>query len=224
MDNPVGVTEGADPTVNKNWVPWVKSGKPAILITKRPDLLVLMVEPKDNIIIHCTITGLGSSVIEPGIPPLQDSLPYYHLLVKAFGKDRVVLRIDPIIPNLEPLASLKSLAKEAEGRVRVSFMDLYPHVRERLSKEGIALGWSTFHAPLEERLAIWKYLGKPEVCAEPGLPNTPCVSELDCKILGVKPNSYLRGQRKECGCLANKIEICKRPPKCTYGCLYCYWK
>jgi hypothetical protein len=39
MNNQIGITEGADPTVNLKWQEWVNDGKPAILITKRPDLL-----------------------------------------------------------------------------------------------------------------------------------------------------------------------------------------
>ncbi len=222
--NLIGITERADPTVNFKWVPWIRSGKPAILITKRPDILVEFVQPSDNIIIHCTITGLGGTPIEPKIPFAIDCLVAYHTLCKQFGKDRIVLRIDPIIPELEAIQNLTLLVKEAESRIRISFLDLYPHVKERFAQKGISLRRDTFHAPYEDRLHIWEALGNPEVCAEPNLPCTPCVSEKDCEILDVIPATKTKGQRKLCGCLANKVELCQWPPKCTYGCLYCYWK
>jgi hypothetical protein len=108
--------------------------------------------------------------------------------------------------------------------VRISFVDLYPHVKERFKNAKIELPFDTFHMPLDVRMKAWKELGEPEVCCEPDMENVPCVSQLDCEILGVEPSNKLKKQRSLCGCLANKVELCTQPPKCTYGCLYCYWK
>lgn len=221
--NRIGITERADPTVNTKWQPWVYKGKPAILITKMPRILLPLLTGKENIIIHCTITGLGGTLIEPNIDPTDTSLGYYHKFCNTFGKDRVILRIDPIVHWKDFTYELKRIASEAEGRLRISFVDQYPHVSMRFLDAGSIPPQHTFHKPLGERLMIWEELGKPEVCAEPGLPSTPCVSEIDCKILGVKPSRSLKGQRLECKCLANKFELCTWPPKCSYRCLYCYW-
>jgi len=182
-----------------------------------------MLDKADNVIVHCTITLMGGSILEPNIPKPEKAMADYHKVCSFLGSERVVLRIDPII-EIKGIEALKTLASEAEGRVRVSFLDLYPHVRRRLEKAGISTGERTFHLPVLERINAWRELGKPEVCAEPGLPSTPCVSKVDCEILGVKPSTKLKGQRRECKCLANKVELCHWPPKCTYGCLYCYWK
>ncbi|MBU1173324.1 MAG: DUF1848 family protein [Proteobacteria bacterium] len=224
--NLIGITERTDPTANLNWRSWVKEGKPAILITKRPDILVSMIDNKDNIIVHCTITGLGNTLVEPHIPPpWSGPLDGYHSLCRKLGKDKVVLRIDPIIPNMEPLMlSLEDLTKEAEGRIRISFMDLYPHVQARFNRAGIKLPYTEFHAPFKDRYRIWKELGEPEVCSEPGLPSIPCISEEDCKVLRVTPSTRRKEQRYLCNCLANKTELLPNSPKCLYGCLYCYWK
>lgn len=221
--NLIGITERADPTVNFKWQEWVKEGKPAILITKNPKLLLPILNKSDNVIVHCTITLMGGSKLEPKIPGPLESTSYYHKICNYLGSERVVLRVDPIIDGTS-LNSLKELVSEAEGRVRISFLDLYPHSRKRLEKAGIEVPRKLFHMPYLDRLSIWKELGKPEVCGEPGLPSIPCVSKLDCDILGVKPSAKLKGQRKECSCLANKTELCTWPPRCTYGCLYCYWK
>jgi DNA repair photolyase len=220
--NKIGITERADPTVHPGWEAWVREGKPAILITKMPRLLYPMLEGNENIIVHCTITGLGGISVEPKIDPPSTSIVYYHLLCKLLGNERVVLRLDPLLSDVSDETYL-SLVQEAKGRVRISFLDLYPHVRGRLSQAG-GTSQNTFHQPLTERVRLWELLGKPEVCGEPGLPSLACVSKRDCEILGVKPSTTPKGQRKFCECLANKTELCLWPPKCTYGCLYCYWK
>ena len=225
----IGVTERADPTINKKWMEWVWEGNPAILITKMPRLLYTDLEGNENAIIHCTITGLGGTKIEPGIDTPEVSLQAYNNICDLFGEEKVVLRIDPIIPELQwdtiefpsYLECIKNLSKKSRGRTRISFMDNYPHVRERFSKKGLTINQS-FHSPIEIRRKIWKELGEPEVCGEPGLPVTPCVSKIDCEILKVEPSNYKHGQRNVCACLGNKIELCMELPRCTYGCLYCY--
>lgn len=223
--NQIGITERVDPTINLKWVSWVQAEKPAILITKMPRLLLPLLNGEENIIVHCTITGLGGGLVEPKIDPWTISLEYYHYLCNLLGPERVVLRIDPIVyRDYWKEDVLKLLVKGAEGRVRISFLDLYHHVEERFKDANLSLPQEHFHKPLNERLDIWNKLGQPEICGEPGMPNTPCVSLLDCEILGVKPSSTLKGQRRDCGCLANKTELCPWPPKCTYECLYCYWK
>jgi len=220
----IGITERADPTVNLKWRAWAAEGNPAILVTKMPRLLYSMIGGCKNIIVHCTITGLGGTAIEPKIDPADISLEYYHRLCDHLGKERVVLRIDPIVHWEDFQSELKRIAGEAEDRLRISFVDMYFHSRNRFLRAGLVLPQETFHKPLEERKRIWEELGRPEVCGEPGLPSIPCVSKLDCEILGVKPIPALKGQRRACGCLANKVELCTWPPRCTYGCLYCYWK
>ncbi len=228
MNNLIGVTERADPTINKNWIPWVEKGKPAILITKMPRLLLPELRKLDspNVIVHCTITGMGSTLLEPNIDKSEVSIDAYVQMCVLLGSDRVVLRVDPIFNPLHSTVYagiLGELEGARVGRMRISFLDLYPHVIKRLGNR-IDIGQRTFHLPLGIRLLVWEYLGRPEVCAEPGLTSTPCVSDLDCIVLGVNPSECFKGQRRECRCLANKTELCRPPPKCTYGCLYCYWK
>ena len=224
MNNHIGITEKADPTINYRWMKWVQLGKPAIIVTKMPRLLYPMISKEYNIIVHCTITGLGNTVLEPNIDTPETSLDYYHKLCKLLGKDRIVLRVDPIVYWNNFSSTVKEIVKESEGRTRISFLDLYNHTSERLTKAGVTITQKTFHKPLKERIEIWKELGKPETCSEPGLPPTPCISGIDCKILMVEPSELRKGQRYSCQCLSNKTELCLPPPRCTYGCLYCYWK
>ena len=216
----IGITEHCDPTVDLQWVKWVNKNRPAIIITKNPVRLISLINSKMNIIIHSTITGLGGTVFEPNIPPYQESLIAYHQISNLIGKNRVVLRIDPIIDNLD-IMFYQDLIKESEGRVRISFLDLYPHVLRRFKDNEIKFKRTEFHLPLRDRVLIWELLNKPEICGELDMDVTPCVSELDCKILGVNPYGY-KGQRFACACLGNKRELLTM--KCTYNCLYCYWK
>jgi hypothetical protein len=230
INNYIGITERGDPSLDLGWMPWVQEGKPAILITKNPGklLAIFLKNPAEskqyNIIIHATITGMGGSLIEPNVPPRQESLIAYKKLIDFFVPERVVLRIDPIIPTESGIELAKHVIVEKDDtRVRISFIDLYPHVQKRFKDLGIILPWNTFHAPLDVRKTVWEELGSPEICGEPGFECTGCVSELDCRILNVDPLDFNKGQRKYCACLANKKELLTQKKRCPNLCTYCYW-
>lgn len=230
--NEIGITERGDAALDLGWLPWVREGKPAILITKDPGTLLkeLMQQGKEylpgkfNVIVHATITGLGGSVFEPNVPDKFAALTAYKQLVCAYGIDRVVLRIDPIIPTGKGILLAKSVLnlKEPNGRVRISFIDQYPHSKARLKAAGISLPWDTFHAPLKARKEAYEELGRPEICGEPDFACTGCISEQDCKTLGVVPEG-VGHQRKFCACLMNKKELLNSKQPCSHKCVYCYW-
>lgn len=235
MIEKIGITEQGDPVFDLSWLPWVKSGKPAILITKDPYTLYNMIESLDcklNIIIHCTITGNGGSDIEPNVSNYKRSIDGLVKFVKLFGKDRVVLRIDPILPNNEfiersknVLDSVKNILGDEMCRVRISFYDNYKHSEKRFTELGIQLDQKSFNLPIEQRKEIWKYFEYPDICGEQGMPSTPCLSKYDCDILGVKPGNKTGRQRFVCECLSNKIELLKRTGhQCEHRCAYCYLK
>lgn len=232
----IGITERGDAALNTKWIPWVVCKRPAILITKDPSRLFNIINAGEssqdyNIIIHCTITGNGGTDMEPYVPDYKTSLQGYRKFVEKYGKDRVVLRIDPII-HLEPYIdnSLKVLeeAKLMMGdnmtRVRISFMDNYEHVKERMIKNGQIPFDFSFNAPLRTRISIWEKMGKPLLCGEKDMPSVGCISETDCQILNVEPDTKTTGQRKACQCLNNKLELLNTPQQCEHNCVYCYWK
>lgn len=221
----IGITERGDAALDLSWIPWVKSGKPAILITKDPAKLLPHVTPQDNVIIHCTITGLGASLIEPNVPTWDSAIIAYHKLVKDFGPDRIVLRIDPILIPIKSVAI--KVWQQKMGRVRISFLDGYQHVRTRWAKHPILdnnLLPKDFHYPLAERIACWNEMNQPEVCGEPGMKCTGCVSAKDLEVLGVRQVTGLGHQRPACACLSLKHELLTSRQRCPHGCLYCYWK
>lgn len=227
----VGITERGDASTNLKWMPWVESGKPAILITKNPVKLYDKVKKENNIIIHCTITGNGGTIMEPHVIPYVEALDGYYRLVDVFGRNRIVLRIDPIIPVEEYLSNsfqVLNLARKTLGnnmtRIRISFVDNYPHVKERMMKLGMTPFSFGFDAPLEKRIDIWRQMGCPSICGENGMPSTGCISKFDCDVLGVNPEHQISKQRSSCACLGNKYELLNSPERCQHKCVYCFWK
>ncbi|HCW08197.1 MAG TPA: hypothetical protein DGG95_12625 [Cytophagales bacterium] len=231
----IGITERGDPAFDRSWVQWVRDGKPAIIISKHPLVIYDVLRKIDavNVIVHCTITGMGGTVLEPNVPQIKEAIEGYHKLIKNYGSSRVVLRIDPIVPTKKGEAIaldvlkmgniLREMRKQDYMRVRISFLDLYPHVKERLLQAGLGLPDYDFHAPLEVRNRIWEKMGKPEVCGEPDLPSTGCISKIDLELLGIKEETREGKQRPTCACAGNKFELLKSKKHCPSGCLYCYW-
>ena len=231
----IGITERGDAAVSTEWTSWVYSNKPSILITKDPMTLYEMLAAHQelclfpeslNIIVHCTITGHGGSVLEPGAPKPEHALNGYRKLIELLGATRVILRIDPILIGY---AGGVELAQEIfqyrmGTRVRISFLDNYPHVKKRFMLAGLNPLPYDFHADLTERQRVAALFPEAEICGEPGFTCTGCVSETDCQILGVEPDTAPAGQRTACRCLANKIELLNNRHLCPHGCLYCYWK
>ncbi len=234
MIQKIGITERGDPALDKRWIPWVREGKPAILITKAPGVLASMLQepemPREpNIIVHATITGYGGTVLEPHVPVMEHSFAGYKALIDFLGSDRVVLRVDPIILTQKGLALAERTIIDVKkinpaSRVRISFLDMYDHVKQRFTDAGLPLPQETFHAPQQQRWNAWKNLGEPELCGEPGMPNIPCISAKDCEILGVQPVLGEFQQRKTCGCLGNKHELLTNRYRCPHSCLYCFWR
>jgi DNA repair photolyase len=201
-----------------------------IVITKDARLLLGTDWPAE-MMAHCTITGLGGSALEPRVPPPAETIPAYHALVERYGPERVVLRIDPVVPMGAWIGASKDVAREARGRVRISFLDAYAHVRDRFRAHGIPPPpWLGFHAPQTVREHYYEELcmiagTRIEVCAEPGLPCSGCVGGRDLAAMGLPGTGDPAGyQRPACQCLAEKTEVLTRRAPCPFLCVYCYWK
>ena len=238
----IGITERGDASVHFNeWVPKLSSVDGAILITKDPQTLLDRINDFDHgkCIIHCTITGWGGTIFEPGVPDVGSSFAAYLNLAHLLGPEKVVLRIDPIILTGNGIAvnGAINLVKFSVSRVRVSFMDMYKHVATRLERHPyicndlFSIYDGNFHIPLEKRKEILGELEKVskydiEVCGEPGMKCTGCISFRDLKALGLKDpgtNSTSR-QRNSCACLNYKTELLTHRSPCKHNCIYCYWR
>ena len=242
-----GTTEISDPSFHLEIFDNLYAGN--LIITKRltDKLIDKIVENKEKIILHCTVTGMGGSKIEPLVPKKEWSYQQVKKLIdKGFPVKQIVLRVDPIVPaekGVETAISVIELFRDLGiKRVRISFLDMYEHVKERFKNENIKLPYNTFHADEDNR---WKAFSKIfevcqmldmrlEMCGEPpvGEPfefkTTPCLSQKDIEILGLTDKITLVGNknaRTHCGCSENKTELIKdKPHQCNNKCLYCFWR
>ena len=245
----IGITERGDAALDLSWIAKLPDYDGAILITKNvasPDFLKAIVPFKHKVIIHATITGYGGTRIEPNVPPWQETVKALNELTDQ-GYN-TVLRVDPIIPTIDGTDLVCKVIEAAKTeRVRMSFIDLYPHVLERLAAASLTLMWSSFHAPAHLRFdciseLLHTFLEKRfEMCAEnakdmdsfdaslcamgSSVEYIGCVSKRDLDLLGLKDDDTERkGQRPLCGCLACKTEMLENKGPCRHGCVYCYWK
>lgn len=244
--NLIGITERGDAALDTSWKDWVfEQKRPAILISKDSAKLFNEITKMSNaygflpnIIVHCTITGFGGTKIEPNVPTADVSLEWYSKFVSLLGKDRVVLRCDPVIPTEKcaAFAATTVMSKALGTRIRFSFLDLYHHVKQRFLDAGVDIDKlgikdGSLHADLDHRLELVqlmkRHVADPSLllaCGEPGIQNEPCVSKRDCDILGVELMQSSHSQRFACHCAANKTELLKTKGQCKHRCLYCYWK
>lgn len=249
-----GITENGDASVNYEWESELHSMDGAILITKKltPTFKNKVIEYVHKpFIIHASCTGYGGTVLEPNLPTYVDTInEIYNLIHYAgFPANRIVLRIDPIIPTEKGIRLFQTVVAYAHeripevNRIRVSVMDMYPHVRKRFEAAGIPCPYgenfqasSQMFKELNNKIEELK-IAYPELsfesCCEKNIPAaTPagCVSPKDYEILGLqKPDDTLKGQRKGCLCVGDKKDMLRYKYNATgynhcYGCLYCYWK
>jgi len=241
----IGITERGDAAVHfYEWRGKLDQVDGAILITKNPQALLDRLNQFDSskCIFHCTITGWGDTAIEPGAPSTEMSMAAYHKIVNLFGPSRVVLRIDPIIPHYQGFWRAKEVAKHAKGRVRISILDLYPHIIERFKhlpekiREQYALTppykynlqdmyGGKLHLSLEARKQFCRFFPEAEICGEPDIACTGCISSRDLMALDLEPTSTTTSkQRSYCACAAFKTELLTHRNRCKHKCIYCYWK
>jgi len=228
----IGITERGDPGLDFSWYSKRNNYDGLILITKVLSSEFIEMASNCNSIVHATITGLGDSIYEPNVPDLDYSFYYFNELCECIGDERVVLRIDPIIPTKEGIEKALDVynrfytENDNKTRVRISFLDNYPHVKQRFIEAGLKSLSYNFHASIELRKEILKLFPNAEVCGEPGIKSIGCVSEKDLEILGIEmPKNVVKGfQRTECQCLSVKKEIFTERKQCPNKCLYCYWK
>lgn len=248
----IGITERGDAGLDFAWYDKIKNGqvRGAILITKQisdtfiQKVLDLHQNHHAKLIVHCGCTGLGGTILEPNVPKYTHQLSQLKKLIDAgFPIEQCVLRIDPIIPTDDCIACAVKVLREAFTlgllptiRVRISVLDEYKHVKERLRAAGYRPYYGTqFHASYNDMdkviHALTQYNLAYETCAEPFLrhPNfkqTGCVSETDLQILQLPVDTNLINMqnRHGCKCLACKTELLTIKHRCPHQCLYCYWK
>lgn len=178
-----------------------------------------------------------SRQIEPGLRALSERIDTFHKLADLIGPERVIWRYDPILyaPGIDldfHLVNFRILCKELEqatNRCIVSFLDVYPKIKNRMAVQQIS-------APPKEdcRLLLQemeqtarRYRIELRICSEEddiagNYTPARCIdNELLSTVSGL-PIPYRRdpGQRKDCSC-HRSIDIGSYNT-CLHGCLYCY--
>ena len=245
----IGITERGDAGLDLSWFDKLSTVNGTILITKNIrdifiEKVIQAVNNNHKIIVHCTCTGWGTSVVEPNVPLYAEQLNNLKKLIsKGFPIENCVLRIDPIIPTKSGLKQVENLIKYTYSigllpkiRVRISILDEYKHVKNRIKDVGFQPFYvSSFQAPKSMIEATYNTLSKfnikYETCAEPMLNSYDifekqgCISEKDLKIMELSNmNQSVNPQnRNGCLCLSCKTELLTNAHQCMHGCLYCYW-
>jgi len=190
-----------------------------------------------------------NSLLEPGVPPLDERKEQIRSLARIYGAQAVRWRFDPVVfynndgVERNNLDSFEHLLEFAAGlgidSCTVSFMDFYRKIAER---EKHLPGFS-FLYPDKERLietAAWmagladRYGIRLFTCCEAGLGDVKienlapgrCIDhDLIFRLYGAKLNCKQdMGQRKAAGCLCHQsVDVGSyREHPCLCGCLYCY--
>ena len=233
----VGITERGDAALSNEWKPWVEKGLPAILITKNPvklinenPLLFSKSNRQGNVILHATITGMGGyAVFEENVPHWNQMLSKLQRILDNpdFDRSRIVIHQDPIfVPFLIAMGSghmdmameVPKFAKKNELRYRMSFLDLYPHVKTRMLNACQKLD------DQEDKMRAELANGGALMVNH----EHPHAVELYNKIIKLQPEmhlplntrlDFLELLKNKTGLTDDEIEICGEPEmKCT-GCL-----
>lgn len=244
----IGITERGDAGIDLSWADKVQNMDATILITKNITNKFLEhvcdLHETNNLIIHAGCTGWSGTYMEPHVPGYEKQLTQLKKLTEFFPKSRCVLRIDPIIPTAKGLRCVQLVLDKAceldlmPMRVRVSILDEYRHVKERLAKinRNPIYDQDRKYPNRKETQAVKALLESYpefqfETCAETyltgkNIEHTGCVSKKDLDIFGLMTENITTNpqQRTGCLCLACKTELLENKHRCPHKCLYCYWK
>lgn len=249
----IGITERGDAGRDLRWTCSINHPEidGAILITKSitPEFIRAVMDCKKPTIVHCTCTGYGGTVLEPGAPFPSVQLDSLKCLVQAgFPANNIVLRVDPIFPSDKGLAKAKTVldayaAMQINNRVRISIVDEYPHVRQRYAERGWKPLYGGGFYPNEEQIIKTAQLLSQypmfnfETCAEHKLAQVGqsigvnigevgCVSNIDLSLMGLSTiNTTVNPQKRSgCLCLSIKTELLTDRKPCANSCVYCFWK
>lgn len=215
---------------------WSKNPAPVL---RHPHLSSLL-DQYQQLFLHLTISGMGGTILEPGIPKTENILSLLPDLVqKLKSPDRIHVRFDPIVhvkfqdnrmySNLEQFQALAFYLKNLDIKnIRISFLSSYPKVIKRLADNQIQI------LDISERIRKKEIKWMQNICNELGMHLHGCVVDvmepgrcIDGELLTrlhpekIQANpEKASGQRPHCGC--TKSWDIGWYWSCPGGCLYCY--
>ncbi|HDQ44304.1 MAG TPA: DUF1848 family protein [bacterium] len=215
---------------------WTKSPRNLLSHTRLNRLL----KEFDQVTLHLTVTGMGGTPLEPGIPEPGRVLELLPDLVGFVGDPRrIAFRFDPIVhlilPDGRPYSNLNRLP-EILPRVRaagitdliVSRMSAYPRVIRHLGECGLRLFPQTGEARQEEADHLRSLAAAAGMvlsgCCVPDWPASSCIDGPRLSALhpghAIADRTKAAAQRPRCGC-TKSWDIGWYMP-CPGGCVYCY--
>jgi hypothetical protein len=203
-------------------------------------LLRAQLKKYDQLYLHYSITGLGASPLEPGVPHHDTALSHLPSLVEFFRNPRrIAVRFDPIVhfqlPDGERITNVTFfshlapiLARLKLENVFTSWVQLYRKVNSRLKRHQIqplSLEAGQWQQEAENILTLAREFGlRIHGCCVPQWPASRCID--GGLLTALHPRGYsaplrkARGQRQKCGCTESRDIGWYNP--CPHGCLYCY--
>lgn len=204
-------------------------------------------EKYDLIYCHFTITGLGGSFIETGVPSPDDALHQLDSLVEIVKQpERVSIRFDPIVFWRTQGGEIKTNLKYFETfapfldsmgirTIHFSFAQWYNKAKRRAAKEN----FSYWDPSIEEKKS--QTAGLVSIANTWNLNLFSCSQKFLTEVPGIQPSSCIDGillqslhplneksskkkdksQRSECGC-TESVDIGSYAMSCPHSCLYCY--
>jgi len=200
----------------------------------------------DQLYCHFTITGLGGTFLEQGVPPSSVAISQLEPLIDlAATPERISLRFDPIVfwkeggelrTNLHFFEELApKLCDLGIKDVRISFAQWYNKAKRRATK----YRFKYVDPPLEEKKKKANILS--QMAKEWNLRLYSCSQNFLAEIPGISPSSCINGnllqslhpekeptsvkkdksQRAECRC-TESVDIGSYTQFCPHSCLYCY--
>lgn len=193
-----------------------------------------------QVVVHCTITGLGGSAVEPGAPAPDLAIAALPGLLDLLGEpERLTVRVDPLIQirlpgrlfdNTDPRSLLSQIRATGCRRVVSSFAVLYPKVKRRL----LQLGGELIPLSSPDRITVAARINEHAQaiglsvsgCCTPEFKAGACV---DVGLISrlhpsgiVLPYRKPSGQRPDCLCSTSTDIGWYATHPCQTGCLYCY--
>ncbi|MBN2344105.1 MAG: DUF1848 family protein [Deltaproteobacteria bacterium] len=221
---------------------WTK--RPGAFLQNRP--LRKLVEELENPLVQLTITGLGGTPLEPGIPPVQHTLAMLPELVRLFkaNPQRVRWRFDPLLKQHNGIDDFNIIA-EAVAAVGIqectisfpTYFSLKGNLTSQFNLAGIPKWNNTekadFVAELTDAARQFniglKSCAQPEICTiNSAVQPAACIDA--ALIRSLHPNRLPlplgkdSAQRKHCLCVASEDIGNYHEHRCGGGCVYCYSK
>ena len=243
-----GITERGDAGLDLSWQNRLNAVVGAIIISKSAskEFEQALLKHKNKCIYHATCTGLGGTIFEPNVPPVQEKLKHiWRLIDQGFPKKQIIIRIDPLMPfswleTMEKhlgikdyILKLKEILQFAEENgiysIRYSYLDFYKSTIKRLSKLPVKFNSNGIQEKDFIRLNEINNNLIYSACAEFKVPKEEkvgCISNEDLKRLGLENQYMFTGnslQRYGCLCPKQKLELLNKNYQCEHKCIYCYW-